>query len=133
MTLNKLFEITENTKHESWKFNIELDKSFLDFFGFTKSLSHQELYYSNFKNNKIVRLVYDGLYKEIFIKLSNEKDELDNEVLTLNQLRNVLNKKNNEGYKSNFLNGSSVIISDINCEVISLTNSDNFGFYIKIK
>ena len=123
MTLNKLFEITENTKHESWKFNIELDKSFLDFFGFTKSLSHQELYYSNFKNNKIVRLVYDGLYKEIFIKLSNEKEELDNEVLTLNQLRNVLNKKNNEGY----------ITLDTNCEVISLTNSDNFGFYIKIK
>ena len=133
MTLNKLFEITENTKHESWKFNIELDKSFLDFFGFTKSLSHQEIYYSNFKNNKIVRLVYDGLNKEIFIKLSNEKEELENEVLTLNQLRNNLNKKRDEGHKPNFLNGSNCITSDTNCEVISLINSDNFGFYIKIK
>ena len=101
--------------------------------GFAKSLSHQEIYYSNFKNNKIVRLVYDGLNKEIYIKLSNEKEKLENEVLTLNQLRNILNKKRDEGYKPNFLNGSSFITSDTNCEVISLINSNNFGFYIEIK
>ena len=89
MTVKNLYDLTNNTDFELFKYEIKFDRSSQDLAGFSKVFEHEELNYFN-QTNLISKINIDRNKKIMQILFSSNKSKNENSIVTLKEFRDLL-------------------------------------------
>lgn len=96
MVIGQLLRITKNTQHELYNFKIKFDRSYQNWYGFSRVFSFEELYYAGFEKYKISKINYSTKENLFELEISNEQQNIVDDELTLGEFKGTLSVVNDK-------------------------------------